>query len=89
MTNFKNYGILILKKREGEQKKIREFNLTEKFSTLNAFVKSLNQFKESLLDKLKKICYNKSIVKENTRKSSSQLKPPKRVERGKLWLTQQ
>ena len=71
------------------KRKIREFNLTEKISTLKLFVKSLNQFKESLLDKLKKICYNKSIVKENTRKSSPQLKPPKRVERGKLWLTQQ
>ena len=77
MTNFKNYGILILKKREREQKKIREFNLTEKFSTLNAFVKTLNQFKESLLDKLKKICYNKSIVKENTRKVLHNLNRPK------------
>ena len=77
MTNFKKYGILILKKGEREQKKIREFNLTEEISTLKLFVKSLNQFKKSLLDKLKKICYNKSIVKENTRKVLHNLNRPK------------
>jgi hypothetical protein len=59
LTNFKNYGILIIEKRKRGQNEKEKPNGTTAYK-----LSKQNKFTKCLLDKLKKMCYNISIVKE-------------------------